>query len=188
MSDRGIKIFLSVNADCVTQVTKQFTKQLVESSSPCRPLEVVAGQDDSKDEEDYPVEGIAEVVVGKDTPQEQLIAPCFISPHPSVTFAEVPTIYDVESRSVANSVSDPEQPFLLEEAIPSSPRSHVSITESASTKESSAVPREGIPMSQQSPKVQAESPAQSSRQASFESFGMYISSLRTVPSLTLSRL
>ena len=57
------------------------------------------------------------------------MAPQFISPHPLVTFAEVPVIYEVQSCSVvADSVCDSIRP-LLEEAIPSSHKSLGTATE-----------------------------------------------------------
>ena len=118
------------------------------------------------------IEGITEVIVERDPPEEQLFAPGFISPHPSVTFAEVPAICGVQPDSVVTeSVFNPRRLLFLGETRSPSPKPFNIEVESTPTGGSTVTPTNAISTSQQSPIVEAGAPAPTPRPSSSATFG-----------------
>ena len=168
VSDRGVKRFLSLNADCLPKVGNQDTEQVSELVFVHKDPRVAAAHDGPGIEQGSLSEGSTENLLPGNSPAEQLVAHPFISPHPLVTFAQIPTIYDVQSSQiVAESALDPEQPLSLKGDMSSSPESLESATESPSIDGSDVAPAQGL-----APQVQAETPAQILRPLPSSSFGM----------------
>ena len=123
-------------------------------------------------EEGPPKEGITDATIEEGLPAEQLIAPRFISPHPLVSFTEVPAICGEQSNHVViDNVVDTEAQILLEAVSPPLESSRVE-AESPVTEESLSTPSQTASMSQKAPEVEAgsssagkrfESPTQTSR-------------------------
>ena len=167
-SDRGVKVFLSLDADCLPKVGKQDTEQVSEPVLVHKDPRVAATHDGPGIEQGSLIESSTENLLPGTSPAEQLVAPSFISPHPLVTFAQIPTIYDVQSSlDVAKPALDPEQPPSLKGDMSSSPKSLESATESPSIDGSYVAPAQGL-----APQVQAETPAQVLRPVPPSSFGM----------------
>ena len=168
MSDRGVKGHLSLNAECSPQVGKQGTEQVLEPMFVHKHSKVAAATDDPEIEQGSLTKGSTENLLPGTSSAEQLVAPHFISPHPSVTFAQVPTIYEIQSSPVAAKPAfDPRQPLSLKGDMSSSPKSLECATESPSINRSDTAPAQGL-----APQVQAETPAHVLRPVSSSRFGM----------------
>ena len=161
VSDRDVEGLLSLNADCLPKASKQVTKQDFEPVSVHR-QPTAAADGDTRIEQESLIEGSKEKDLPKNSPAVQRVAPRFISPHPLVTFDQVPTTYEVESSLVG-----------VESA-----------TESASINGSYTGPAQSP-----APQVQTEAPAETLRPVSLSSFGMshVVAVNGTALWLTLSR-
>ena len=112
----------------------------------------------SAEEQRTSKESTTEAAVEKASPAEQRVVRQFISPHPSVDFADVPVICGIQSSGVASAdLFDPRLPlFPLEAVSPSLKPSEVG-TEPSSFRENVGRPARATRMSQQSGKAKAQS-------------------------------
>ena len=169
VSDRGVEEYFSLNAECSPQVGKQGTEQVLEPIFVHKHPKVAAATDDPEIEQGSLTKASTENFLPGTSSAEQMVAPHFISPHPSVTFAQVPTIYEIQSSPVvAKPTLDPKQPLSLKGDMSSSPKSLECATESPSINRSDIAPAQGL-----EPQVQAETPAQVLRPVSSSRFGMF---------------
>ena len=112
----------------------------------------------SAKEEVLPKEDTTDATVDKGHLAEQLCAPRFISPHPLVTFADVPAVCGVQSNYVlAYDVFDPQRPLFLGETISPSLKSAEIETKSSSTEGSFNKLAQAVSTPRQSADVEAES-------------------------------
>ena len=168
VSDRGVKGFLCLNAECSPQVGKQGTEQIFKPVSIHKHSKVAAATRDPRIEQESLTRGSTANLLPGTSSAEQLVAPQYISPHPLVTFAQVPTIYEIQSSPVvAKPALDPEQPLSSKGDMSSSPQSLERATEAPSLNKSDIAPAQGL-----KPQVLAETPPQVLRPVSSSRFGM----------------
>ena len=103
-----------------------------------------------------PKEGTTEATVDEGPLAGQLCAPRFISPHPSVTFVDVPAVCGVQSTYVLTyDVFNPKRPLFLGETVSPSLKSAEIETKSSSTEGSFNKLAQAVSISRQSADVEA---------------------------------
>ncbi|KAL9067991.1 MAG: hypothetical protein Q9161_006514 [Pseudevernia consocians] len=137
------------------------TKQLTRVTSPqisTKAQGVAVPDGGSTKEEVLPKEGTTDATVDKGHLAEQLCAARFISPHPLVTFADVPAVCGVQSNYVlAYDVFDPQRPLFLGETVSPSLKFAEIETKSSSTEGSFNKLAQAVSTPRQSADVEPES-------------------------------